>query len=162
MSDTSFDYDDDQDDQQPEAPSGGKGLRQALERTNAEAAAAKARADAAERKLAFLEAKVDLSTPIGKLFAKSYDGELDPAAIASEYAALVPNGSAPTPAPDATPVVDPAIAAQTAAHRLSVGETNPAPVNKTPRELAMEARANSGSREEAVGAWMAAALGNRQ
>lgn len=148
------DYDEDQEDQQPEAPTG-KGMRQALEREKAEAATAKARAAAAEKELMFLKAKVDLESPIGKMFAKGYDGELDSAVIAAEYAKLVPGSTEPaTPAP--SPAAAQAIAAQTAAQRLSVGDTNPAPVNKSPKELAMEARTQTGSREEAIGAWLGA------
>ena len=40
-----------------------------------QAAEAQARADAAERKAAILEAGVDLSTPLGKYFAENYKGE---------------------------------------------------------------------------------------
>lgn len=42
---------------------------------------AEARAVAAERKLALREAGIDLGTPLGRLFAKSYDGDPTPEAV---------------------------------------------------------------------------------
>ena len=148
------DYDEDSEEQANDASSG-RGLRKALEREQAEKVTARADADAARRELVFLKAKVDLDSPIGKLFAKSYDGELDKDVVAAEYAKLVPGAAEPA-TPASPPVVDPNIAAQNAAQRLSAGETNPAPTNLTPRELAMKARTETGSREEAIGAWFGA------
>lgn len=158
------DYDDDtddtDDDQQSDAPSG-RGLRQALKREKAEAATAKAEAEAAKKELVFLRAKVDVDSPIGAMFLEHYKGELDAAVVAAEYAKLVPSSATPA-TPSSPPVVDPVIAAQTAAQRLSAGETNPAPTNLTPRELAMKARTETGSREESIGAWFAAHRAQQQ
>lgn len=45
---------------------------------------------AARRELAFLRAGVDIESPVGKLFVKAYDGELEAEAIKTQYQALVP------------------------------------------------------------------------
>lgn len=59
--------------------------------------AANARAAAAERQLAIATAGIDLTSPVGKLFAKSYDGEATPEAIKAAWTEL----GVTTPAPDA-------------------------------------------------------------
>lgn len=59
-----------------------------LETELAEVRAKAAEAEAAQRKLAFIEAGVDVNTPTGKLFAKAYDGEFSLDAVkaaATEY-----------------------------------------------------------------------------
>jgi hypothetical protein len=59
-----------------------------LETELAEVRAKAAEAEAAQRKLAFIEAGVDINTPTGKLFAKAYDGEFSLDAVkaaATEY-----------------------------------------------------------------------------
>lgn len=59
-------------------------------RTNGELAAA---GKDAARKLALMEAGIDITKPNGKLFAKAYDGDLDTEAIvaaATEYGVLEP------------------------------------------------------------------------
>lgn len=53
----------------------------ALERENAELKARADEASAAARKLAFVEAGVDLTSPAAKYFLKGYDGELSADAI---------------------------------------------------------------------------------
>jgi len=52
-------------------------LRDALERAKAEAA----EGQAAKRELAFIKAGIDTSTPMGSLFTRAYDGEIDADAI---------------------------------------------------------------------------------
>jgi len=50
-----------------------------------------AQGEAAVRKLAFIEAGIDVNTPTGKLFAKAYDGEFSPDAVkqaALEYGVI--------------------------------------------------------------------------
>lgn len=66
-----------------------------LETELAEVRAKAAEAEAAQRKLAFIEAGVDINTPTGKLFAKAYDGEVSLDAVkaaATEYGLI---GEAP-------------------------------------------------------------------
>lgn len=66
-----------------------------LETELAEVRAKAAEAEAAQRKLAFIEAGVDINTPTGKLFAKAYDGEFSLDAVkaaATEYGLI---GEAP-------------------------------------------------------------------
>lgn len=59
-----------------------------LEAELAEERAKRADAETAQRKLAFIEAGIDINAPTGKLFAKAYDGEFTLEAVkaaASEY-----------------------------------------------------------------------------
>lgn len=59
-----------------------------LETELAEVRAKAAEAEAAQRKLAFIEAGIDVNSPTGKLFAKAYDGEFSLDAVkaaATEY-----------------------------------------------------------------------------
>lgn len=51
---------------------------------------------AAKRELTFLRAGVDLDSPVGKLFAKAYDGELDPDAIKKEWSDIAPSATTTT------------------------------------------------------------------
>lgn len=91
---------------------------------DAEAAAEKARAEAAEaadakRQLALLRAGIDVESGPGKLFAKAYDGDLTADAIktaATEYGVLAP------PAPS-VPAAE--LAAHTAASTASAGAVAP-------------------------------------
>lgn len=72
-----------------------------------------AEAAAARRKLALIEAGVDLNTPTGQLFAKAYDGELTVEAIkaqAEQYGVV-----APPPATTASPAEQQAWQQQTRA-----------------------------------------------
>jgi len=50
--------------------------------------------------LAFLKAGVDLDSKMGQVFAKGYDGELDPEAIRSEWSDLAPRKEEPAPPSD--------------------------------------------------------------
>lgn len=81
--DDQFDQDDD--------TSGRNPLRdrnKQLEAELAEERARRAEAEAAQRKLAFIEAGIDVNSPTGKLFAKAYDGEFSLEAVkaaATEY-----------------------------------------------------------------------------
>ena len=49
-----------------------------------EAESARSEADAAKRELALLKSGIDVNSPTGKLFAKSYEGELTAEAIKAE------------------------------------------------------------------------------
>ncbi len=69
-------------DEQPQT-SGVKALREKAEQDARELAAAR-------RELAFLKAGVDLDSKMGQVFAKGYDGELDPDAIRNEWSELAP------------------------------------------------------------------------
>ncbi len=69
------------------------------------------------RENAFLRAGVDLDSPLGRVFARGYDGELTPEAIRTGFAEIAPTPAViaatdPIPAPVATPVV--AVVAPTA------------------------------------------------
>lgn len=68
--------------EQPQT-SGVKALREKAEQDARELAAAR-------RELAFLKAGVDLDSKMGQVFAKGYDGELDPEAIRGEWSELAP------------------------------------------------------------------------
>jgi hypothetical protein len=82
--------------------------RQAKEGKSAkkEAEDAKAQLASLQRESAFMKAGVDLDTPLGKMFAKGYDGELSVDAIKQAGSAV---GALPTSA-------DPGIQAELAAH----------------------------------------------
>jgi hypothetical protein len=59
-------------------------LRQQAKDREREAKDAVARAEAAERRLSFLEAGIDLSDPKNNYFVKGYEGEISPEAIRAE------------------------------------------------------------------------------
>jgi len=67
-------------------------------------------ASAAQRELTFLKAGVDTTTPIGKLYMRGYDGELDVEAIKVGYSEIAP--STPPPAAEPTPPANDAGATQ--------------------------------------------------
>lgn len=111
MADEYDDFDDDLDDDDPE-PQGQpqqrdelRDMRRAARRGNQE----KARADAAERKLAMVMAGIDISTPIGALFVDGYKGPTDLETLKAE-AAKVPGliqAAAPPPADEPPPPPEP-------------------------------------------------------
>ena len=69
-----------------------------LEQENKELRQLKAEAEAAKKKLAFVEAGVDLSNPVAEYFVKGYDGEISPEAIKSAASRLnLTPQSAPAP-----------------------------------------------------------------
>lgn len=70
------------------------GLRSALDAAKAEAAAALDSANAATRQLAVFQAGVP-TTPVGKLFAQSYEGEASPESIQAAWKALGVDDMAP-------------------------------------------------------------------
>lgn len=100
MSNDEFDNDDQPDEDgylDPKAVARQRERIKALEK-DAKALADKAAAgEAALRKLAFLEAKVDLNDPKAKFFADKYDGELDPEAV---KAAAIAHGFLDAPQPE--------------------------------------------------------------
>jgi hypothetical protein len=64
-----------------------------LEAENQKYRAEAAEAVAAKRELAFIKVGIDVDSPTGKLFAKAYDGETSPeavAAAAAEYGLIKP------------------------------------------------------------------------
>ncbi len=69
-----------------------------LEQENKELRQLKADAEAAKKKLAFVEAGVDLSSPVAEYFVKGYDGEISADAIKSAASKLnLTPQSAPAP-----------------------------------------------------------------
>lgn len=81
--DDQFDQDDDNTGRNPM-----RDRMKQLETELAEERARRAEAETAQRKLAFIEAGIDVNTPTGKLFAKAYDGEFSLDAVkaaATEY-----------------------------------------------------------------------------
>jgi len=69
-----------------------------LEQENKELRQLKADAEAAKKKLAFVEAGVDLSSPVAEYFIKGYDGEISTDAIKSAASKLnLTPQSAPAP-----------------------------------------------------------------
>ena len=74
--------------------------REQKRRKDAEAAAQEG--STARRELTFLRAGVDLDSPVGKLFAKAYDGELDPEAIKTQWSEIAPSGATPPPSAETT------------------------------------------------------------
>lgn len=79
MSDTNFEFEEDAKDQVERNPVRAQ-LRN-LEAKNKELEAKLSEATEAQRKLAFVEAGVDLNAPISRYFVKAYDGEMTAEAI---------------------------------------------------------------------------------
>lgn len=113
MSDTDVTFD--EEDLPPETadePPAIKQMRAAIRRQKAELTELRQGAEASlalARENAFLKAGVDLQSPVGKLFARAYDGELDPAVIvaaAKDVGALLGNAAA---------MADPELSAEEAA-----------------------------------------------
>ena len=85
---------------------------------------AEARANAAERKLAIIQAGVDINSPTGKLFLKAYDGDNDTDSIqtaAQEYGVI----KAPEPEVPAEELKTLERMANASAGAEHVGKTNP-------------------------------------
>ncbi len=61
----------------------------------ANVAAAQAERDQLQRELAMMKAGVDTSSPLGQMFAKSYDGETDVEAVRAEYSRIAGTGQPP-------------------------------------------------------------------
>lgn len=97
------DYDDDDEEQEPRTVTLKRDQIRQLEKQAKAATEATARAEAAERKLAFAEAGLSLADPKMAYFVKGYDGELTAAAI-TEAATAAGFLGAPTP-----PVVEPVV-----------------------------------------------------
>lgn len=74
--------------------------REQKRRKDAEAAAQEG--STARRELTFLRAGVDLDSAVGKLFAKAYDGELDPEAIKTQWSEIAPSGATPPASAETT------------------------------------------------------------
>lgn len=98
-----LDYDDVEEDQNP--TSGPKALRDAYEAEKTrrlQAEQALAEAEEARRKLALIEAGIDLKSPTGQLFADAYKGDLTQEAIAeaaARYGVIAPPAQSVTVPP---------------------------------------------------------------
>ena len=125
------------------------------------------------RELAFLKAGVDTSTPVGQLFMKAYDGELDATAIKEGYEALGMSAPAASETGDAFEA-DEAGSTQERQALASgatgdTGEQQPQPVRGEEGRAARVARdalAHGAPREDAIGVMFneltqAAASGDR-
>jgi hypothetical protein len=149
--DSEFDneHDDDMNDDNQAAEQSPKALRRAAD----EGRKAKAELAAAKRELAMLRAGVDVETPVGKLFAKAYDGDIDADAIKAEWAAIAPK---PADAPADEPVITPDEAKSTA-ERQALANNAPADVVQevNPRDTALKAgmstRSSGGTTDDALG-----------
>lgn len=75
-------------------------------------------ANAATRELAFIKAGVDTDTPIGKLFMRAYDGELDKESVQAAYAELGGSSSSDS---DEEPPPDPSVEATRERQALASG-----------------------------------------
>ncbi len=110
---------------------------------------AEAEATAAKRELAFFRAKVDTESPVGKLFVKTYDGELDVESITQAWNEL--NGAPTAPTSDEDK--------DAAKHREALqegaqGDTGQAPrpdARTTAMASAEDVLAKGASREDAMG-----------
>lgn len=136
MSDTQ--HDDDFADVDPEAAEEADNLKD-LRRVAKESSKNKREAEAARRELALLKAGVDTDSPVGKLFAKSYDGELTVDAVKASWAELAPAPAAePATEPDAALAEGEAASTQERAN-LASGATNAQVPDVDPREVAVAA-----------------------
>lgn len=103
-----------------------KGIKD-LRRAAEEGKAAKAALEAAQRENAFLRAGVDVSTPVGSMLLKAYDGELTAEAIKAQAEAV---GAVAKPAAPVD-VTNPAdVALQDARKALTSGDPNVADPNQ--------------------------------
>ena len=139
MSDPNIYQDDDADDSEQSKPDPVRAQLKRVEAENKTLKAESVKAVEAIRKLAFLEAKVDINSPAAKYFLKAYDGELSVEAIsvAAQEANLL-----------ADPSKDPVVEAEKAAAsrvveagRVNENAGKPLDINariaaaKTPGEL---------------------------
>jgi hypothetical protein len=143
---------DDMDDEGQPAADSPKALRRAAD----EGRKAKAELASAKRELAMLKAGVDLESPIGKLFAKAYDGDTAADAIKAEWAAIAPKAGTDTPVAPEPVITDDE--ARSTTERQALANNSPADIasEADPRETAFKAglatRAQGGSTEDALGA----------
>jgi hypothetical protein len=87
-------------------PKGLPEVRAALDRETERRKAAEAEAETgrkAQRDLVFMRAGVDTTTPMGGMFAKGYDGELEVEAVKASYGTLVPAPAEEAPEGEQTP-----------------------------------------------------------
>lgn len=138
----------------------------AMERDAKSARQAQAAASAATRELAFVKAGVDTDSKLGKLLLASYDGEMDPVAIKSEWEDIggikPPASSTETPSDptgdtgDDDIVITPPEGTQERQGLASgaQGDTGEEP-NPDPRKVALQAGhdavANGAPHDEAMG-----------
>jgi hypothetical protein len=135
------------DDDETAAPEDESNDIRSLRRKARAADADRARAEAAERQLALVQAKVDTTSPVGAMFARDYKGDLTIEAIQSAWDQLGVSISADEPddepEPDESAAERSAVAAG-AAHDTGVQPEKPA--KQRARERAEAARAR-GERE---------------
>jgi len=87
MDDNEFDNDH-EDNDDVDADQAGQETPKKLRRAAKEGTKAKAEAAALKRELAMVKAGVDTESPIGKLFARAYDGDVTPEAVKAEWAKI--------------------------------------------------------------------------
>ena len=155
--DTDIDETEEREDRTP------RGLRKELERRRAAEQAAKAEAQQLKRDLAIARAGVDVNSPIGELFARTYDGEMTPEAVKAAYAKLQPatQATAPATAEDEDEVV-PSEEERTAERRhktLANGTTIYGMADTNALGRAMTARLESGQRDVGMKEWLNANFG---
>lgn len=83
----------------------------------------------AQRELAMARAGIDITSPLGTMFARAYDGEVDVDLIKAEYAKIQPGAPG-------TPQVSPDTAAALA--RISDAQAGGAPSGGAPHDFAAE------------------------
>lgn len=130
-------------------------LREAADRGNK----ATKEADALRKELAFTKAGIDTDTPLGKMFARSYDGDLDVAKVKESWAEIAPAPQGEVPVQKA-PEADRVQLEETATRRnLTAGgagdtpteQPDPDPVERGYTEF-HERMAKGERRETAAGA----------
>lgn len=154
------DLSDENENTEPEEDRTPRGLRKALDRTDAKAKQAAAEAAAAKRELAFVKAGVDTDSKLGKLFANGYDGEVTVEAIRAAYAEINPAPAAQVkvePEVDVDDEVTPSVderRIEAATKRLREID-QPYGLPSTPAiAVGLQARATSGQRDVGVREWL--------
>lgn len=128
-------------------------LRDAADRSKANAT----EAEQAKRELALVKAGVDTESPLGKMFHRSYDGELTKEAIQAAWLEVNPGGTPPEPTTTTTSTPEQTAETQTRRTLSSGGagdtpgqEPQEDPVQRGYSEF-RERMANGESREKAAG-----------
>lgn len=137
---STFDDEDEVEDEPETAEETAKGLRRAAN----EGKKAKAEAASLKREIAMLKAGVDTDSAIGKMFAKAYDGDVDPAAVKAAWAEVAPATATASTEPADFSTPDPTISddeAASTAQRQALAANSPADQAPTPdpRDAALDA-----------------------
>lgn len=147
--------------QESDQPDAGR-LRTMYEETAKREATATARVAELERREAFREAGIDLSNPLHKVVAESYNGELDSAKVKEYVDGLGLNAASPPPPPPETPADERAALERIANAGQGDGTPPPEPdrVKELEKELADAAmRRKPKAVMEDIGRRLAAARG---